>query len=61
MLQENGVEGSVSKPRDRLNNDVLPRDPDEAKLETKHTGKYQTIIVEVYETEEFQRKIGNGG
>jgi len=52
MLNEHGAQDPVTKPCERLNEGGY-RDQDEASLETRHSGKIQTIIVEVFETEEF--------
>jgi len=52
MLSEHGAQDPVIKPRERLSESGY-RDQDEAKLLTRHTGKIQTIIIEVFETEEF--------
>ncbi len=38
MLSEHGAQDPVLKPRERLNESGY-RDQDEAKLETRHTGK----------------------
>ncbi len=45
--------------REKHGNITTPnlKDPNEAKLEVKHLGKPQTLIIEIYKTESFQRKI----